>query len=91
MDRPTKTIYQGKEIDAVEIDFKAVKEDWNEYDLADGTKIRLKSVAVNMIRALNEYDNDGNPIYIVKSSNVLSLSAPENLKKGKVQVAKESH
>ena len=91
MDRLTKMTYQGKEIDAVEVDFKIVKEEWNEYDLADGTRIRLKIVASNMIRALNEYDNDGNPIYLVKSSNILAVSVPENLKKGKDKGTKEVH
>ena len=90
MHRPTKMTYQGREIDAVEIDFKVVKEEWNEYELADGTRIRLKTVASNMIRALNEYDNEGNPIYLVRSSNVVALSAPDDLKKGK-QGAKEVH
>lgn len=91
MDRQTKVIYQGKETDAVEVDFKVVKEDWNEYDLADGTRIKLKAVASNIVRLLNEYDNEGNPIYLIKSSNVVGLSVPDKLKKGKMQGTKEIH
>lgn len=91
MDRPVKVNYQGKETDAVEVDFRAVKEDWNEYDLNDGTRIKLKSVASNMVRLINEYDNDGNPIYLVKSSNVLALSVPDNLKRGKEKGTKGIH
>jgi hypothetical protein len=91
MERPIKVNFQGREADAVEVDFKTVIEDWNEYDLADGTRIKLKSVASNIVRLMNEYDNDGNPIYLVKSSNVLALSVPENLKRGGKIEAREIH
>jgi len=91
MDRPTKLTYQGREIDAVEVDFKVLKEDWNEYDLADGTRVKVKYVASNMVRLINEYDNDGDPIYLVKSSNVLALSVPENLKRGQKKGTNEIH
>jgi hypothetical protein len=91
MDRPIKVNFQGREVDAVEVDFKTIKEEWNEYDLTDGTRIRLKSVASNMVRVINEYDNDGNPIYLVKSSNVLALSVPDNLKRGKENETKKIH
>jgi hypothetical protein len=91
MDRPIKVNFQGREADAVEVDFKTIKEDWNEYDLADGTRVKVKSVASNMVRLIDEYDNDGNPIYLVKSSNVLALSVPENLKRGKDKETKKIH
>jgi len=82
MERLTKVFYQNREIEGVEVDFKTVKEDWNEYDLDDGTRIKLKSVASNIVRLPNEFDNEGNPVYMVKSSNVMTVSAPERLKRG---------
>ncbi|MBM4294016.1 MAG: hypothetical protein FJ126_03820 [Deltaproteobacteria bacterium] len=91
MERKTKVSFQGREIEVVEVDFKVIKEEWNEYDLADGTRIRLKVVATSFARALDEFDNDGNPVYIVKTSNVLGLSAPENLKRGSLKGTKETH
>ncbi|MBU4448289.1 MAG: hypothetical protein KKD99_06860 [Proteobacteria bacterium] len=82
MERRSKLTYQGKEIETVEIDFKVVKEDWNEYELADGTKIRMKAVTSYINRAIDVFDSDGNPLYLLKSSNVLALSVPGHLKKG---------
>lgn len=82
MERNTTINYKGKEREAVEVDFKIIREDWNEYHLDDGTRIRIKPVASLIIRVPNEFDNDGNPVYLLKSSNVMSVSAPPALKKG---------
>lgn len=84
MERKIKVNYQGRLVDGVEMDFTA-KEGWNEYELADGTVLRMKAVASNIIKVLDAYDNDGNPVYLVKSSNVLGISAPENLKSGSLK------
>lgn len=82
MERKTTVTYKGKEREAIEVDFKIIREDWNEYHLDDGTRIRLKPVASLVIRIPNEFDNDGNPVYLVKSSNVMSVSAAPTLRKG---------
>lgn len=75
MERRTKVNFQGREVDALEMDFDS-KEVWNEYKLSDGTVIRMKPVATNIIKILNEYDASGKPIYIVQSSNVIGVLAP---------------
>jgi len=75
MERKTRVNYRGKEVDALEMDFES-KEAWSEYKVSDGTVVRLKAVATNIIKVLNEYDDTGKPIYIVQSSNVLGVVAP---------------
>jgi len=87
MERRTRINFGGREVDATQVDFKSIKEEWNEYQASDGTTLKLKVVLTDIFR-LDQYDQDLNPIYVVKSSNVLSSSVPENLKKGatKVQV-----
>ncbi|MFZ0052560.1 MAG: hypothetical protein WAK96_12365 [Desulfobaccales bacterium] len=75
MERRTKVNFQGKEVDALEMDFES-KEAWSEYKVSDGTVIRLKPVATNIIKILNEYDASGKPVYIVQSSNVLGVFLP---------------
>ncbi len=57
-------------------------ENWNEYILQDGSVIRLKAVATEIWRILDEYDQDGNPVYFVKSGNMITVIAPENLRRG---------
>jgi hypothetical protein len=84
-----KVVHQGKEKEAVEVDFKTIKEDWNEYNLDDGTRIKIKPVALNFVRVMNEFDSEGNPVYLVKASNVISVSAPDALRRmigGKTEV-----
>lgn len=84
MERSIKVPFEGKIVEAVDIDYKTTKEEWNEYQVTDGSIIRMKVVITNIARLIDRYDSDGNPIYVVKSSNVLAVSAPEKLKKGSV-------
>jgi len=84
MERTIKIPFEGKTVDGLDMDFKSIKEDWNEYQINDGTIVRMKVVVVNIAKLTDKYDNEGNPVYIVKTSNVLAISAPEKLKKGTV-------
>ncbi len=85
MERRTRINFGGREVDATEVDIKAIKEQWDEYQAEDGTVLRLKVVVSNVYR-LDEYDPDSNPIYVIKSSNVLSSSVPEHLKRGAARI-----
>jgi hypothetical protein len=70
-----------REIMGQEIEFESEgAEKWNIYILADGTKVRLKSVASSIVR-LDEYLPNGDPIYMVNASNVVATDVPEQLKK----------
>jgi len=63
------------------IDFKAVKEEWNEYDLEDGTKLKVKLILVDVLR-LPDYNPLGEPLYQIMSQNVLKTTyVPDELKK----------
>jgi hypothetical protein len=57
-------------------------EHWNEYILQDGSVVRLKAVATEIWRILDEFDQDGNPVYVVKSGNMINVIGAENLRKG---------
>jgi hypothetical protein len=79
--RMPKVPFQGQEVDATEVDFQTRREDWNEYQLVDGSVIRIKLVAGEILRVDGKYDDERNPIYIVKSKNVLMVRSPDTLKK----------
>ena len=81
MEKKVQAKLEGKVVDAIELDFKTKKEEWNEYEVIDGTTIRVKLVTSNIVRVQNRYDDEGNPIYLVKSTNVVGVSVPDNLKK----------
>jgi hypothetical protein len=76
-----KVKWQNRDVDALEMRFKSIREDWNEYDLEDGTTLRMKTVVSEIVRVEGEYDREGNPIYIIKSANMLVVKSPDNLKK----------
>jgi hypothetical protein len=57
-------------------------ERWSEYKLSDGSTLRLKQVVAEVIRAENQWDPQGNPLYILKAAPVLVVdNAPAHLLK----------
>ena len=74
--------FQGKEVDATEVRFQTIREEWNEYQLMDGTVLRMKAVVGEVFRVEDTYDNEGNPVYQVKSNNMLIVKSTDALKKG---------
>lgn len=71
----------GRTVDATPIDINQASEHWNQYLLEDGSTVRLKLIVSKVFRVDNEYDIEGNPVYSIQSTNVPSVSAPENLKR----------
>ncbi len=76
-----KIPFRGREVDATEVEFQTRKEDWSEYQLMDGSFIKMKLVVGDIFKIEGEYDDEGNPIYIVRSKNVLMVKSPDTLKK----------
>jgi hypothetical protein len=57
-------------------------EPWTEYLLDDGTVVRLKLVVTAAYRVKDQWDPEGNPVYVLTSTNVVKTSSPDNLRKG---------
>lgn len=75
--------YGGREAEASPIDVNSSQERWNEYLLEDGTVLKMKLVLKKVLKVEGEFDAEGNPVYVMQSTNVVSLSAPAHLKKPK--------
>ena len=71
-----KVLLDGKPAEGRRVDFKPVEEPWTKYKLPDGTIIRLKLVVTEVVR-LREDLPDGEPHYVVKSSNILAVDTPD--------------
>lgn len=57
-------------------------ERFSDIKLADGTRIRIKPVVVEVVRADGQWDIEGNPIYVVRSTNVMTVNnVADTLKK----------
>lgn len=68
-----KVNYLGRQVDAEEAEFLTRKEDWNEYQLLDGTVIKLKTVVTDIVKIPGERDQDGNQVYQVRSTNIVRV------------------
>jgi len=77
----SKINFQGREVDATEVDFQTRKEDWNEYQLMDGSEIKIKLVVSGIFRIDGMYDDEGNPVYQIKSANIAAVKSPDNLRR----------
>lgn len=72
MAEETTVTWQGKDLKGEVLGFKAIKEDWNEYEVEDGSVLRFKTIVTKVIRT-EEKTSTGDPLYIVKSSNVVEV------------------
>jgi hypothetical protein len=77
---PTGGIGEG-----VEVPVEESIERWSEIKLEDGTVIRLKVTVISAVRIPGQYDQVGNPMYVMNMAPTVAIvSVPENLRK-KVQ------
>jgi hypothetical protein len=84
--RTKETVRLGnQEFEGEVVPFRGNVEHWNEYLLDDGSIIRMKIVATEMVRVDGQYDAEGNPLYMINSTNVTHVSSPDELKGGPQQ------
>jgi hypothetical protein len=70
---------EGEEIETVD---NASTERWSDYTLSDGAVIRIKTVVSSIVRLDGQYDGEGNPIYVIKSTPaVVVKSVPDAVKR----------
>ncbi len=62
----------GSEVEAERVDFKTVKEDWNIYELIDGTIIRTKNIVVEIYRLESIDPATGQHNYFVRHSTTVN-------------------
>jgi hypothetical protein len=67
--------------DAEVVGFRSQSEEFNQYLLDDGTVLKLKIVVTEILRVDGQWDAQGNPAYLVQSQQVVSVDAPDHLRK----------
>lgn len=78
----TKVLRGDKWIAGEEKDFVTKKEDWNVYELEDGTTIKLKTIVTKIIKLSMKNPASNDPVYSVSSGNIVTAIVPEKKKKG---------
>jgi hypothetical protein len=77
------TLPNGEQIEADLVGFRSSGEEhWNEYLLEDKTVLRMKPVVTEILRLEGQYDPMGNPAYLIQSTNVTTVDAPDELRRG---------
>ena len=75
--------YQGKKVPGEVVDFDPPAENFSNYELSDGTNIKLKTVLLEVVRVVGEYGPNGDPIYLFTAQQIININPPENLKQKK--------
>ncbi len=76
----TKVQWGNETVDGIDLDFRTLREEWNEYETEDGSRIRVKLVVSEIIRT-DRFDHQvDQPVYVVRSGNIVVIKAPDELK-----------
>lgn len=67
----------------VAIDVVNSKTGWSDFELSDGTVVRIKGVMIDAKKAVDQYAPDGKPIYLLQMTLVNDLVVPDSLLKPK--------
>jgi len=68
----------GRIHEITEIDFKSPEEPWIEYELSDGTKLKLRTSLLSVVRS-DQHNEHGQPYYFIKSQNLMRTYCKEDL------------
>lgn len=63
------------------IDVKESHENWSTFSLADGTVVRIKPVLLDVARVKGQYNEEGDPVYALRTSMIVDAKVPSKLKK----------
>lgn len=84
MARKSRINIGDRVIEAEDMEFQTTREDWNEYAVEDGYSVRIKLVVSSILKT-GEKDAQGNPVYVVQSTNIVKVLPPERYDKREVQ------
>lgn len=65
-----KVTFQGKEVEAIEIDVLTKDEHFNTYQLSDGNILSFEAVLTGIQKLESVTNPDGTPIYMFQTTNV---------------------
>ena len=72
----------GRNVEGRDVDISESTERFSELRLEDGTILRIKPSVLQVTRLVEQWDPEGNPIYVVRSQNLVLVSeAPAQLKR----------
>ena len=76
---PSATVLSGP---SVRVGITSTNEVWSTCTLDDGTIIEIRPAIVEVRRLRNKFNDDGSPVYVVKSALLINTETPKKLRKG---------
>jgi hypothetical protein len=77
----------GFDVPVIDVPIKSASESFADYELEDGSKIRVKFVASSFLRVEGQFGPDDKPIYLVFNASAIDvLSVPNELLRPPVKV-----
>lgn len=73
--------YNGAPARAVVVPMDSIHEQQSQYQLADGSILQLRTVVLQVFRLKDHFNAENDPIYVVKSQNMVTTVVPDHLKK----------
>ena len=67
----------------VPVDILSSKEGWTEYELEDGSRLRVKAAVLDVKRAVGQFNPEGEPLYLAQATMVIRTISPPEMKKKK--------
>ena len=83
--KTTVRVPGGKDAAGSLVDIIESTERYSEVRLYDGTTLRTKLVVTEVTRLDDQWDADGNPVYAIKSNNIVVVDEAAETHKKKVQ------
>jgi hypothetical protein len=65
--------YQGRKVEAKEVEVVTSKEEWNEYRLTNGRILMIKTVLIVVYEATDEKTPNGEPLYLTTTHQVIRI------------------
>ena len=77
-----KIKYKDKDAVGIVVSFDVIADNWSEFQLVDGTTIKMRPIVKSIIRVEGEHDPNGDPVYVVMADNlVMATTIPDHLRK----------
>jgi hypothetical protein len=74
--------FQNRMVQGESLEFEAKSEPFSHYTLEDGTQVKAKLVLLNVVK-LDEYNDEGVPVYQFQLQQLIGVDAPESVKRKK--------
>lgn len=75
-DPNTGELVDGKIVKVIE-----AREPFSYITLEDGSEITMRTTVSRVVRHINQWDQDGNPMYTIDGNGIVTINAPKELKR----------